>query len=128
LNTQEVDELWRNGYKARDYYHRNPQLRDVIDRFYSPIGGQSFTYIADYLLGDGTGIADPFMCLADYEAYCNVYKKATSDFIDTQSWSKKSIINTAASGIFSSDNSIKKYADEIWHALPVNKSGGSSTT
>ena len=126
LNTREVDELWRNGYKARDYYHRSQSLKGVIDRFYSPIGGQSFTHIADYLLGDGTGIADPFMCLADFESYCNVYNRAMADYSDRMSWSRKSLMNTATSGIFSSDNSIRKYADEIWHALPVNKYEGNS--
>ena len=121
LNTNEAEDLWRNGYIARDYCHRSERLRRVIDRFYSPIGGQNFSHIADYLIGGGYGIADPYMCLADFDAYYNTYRRALDDYADTQHWSKMSLMNTATSGVFASDNSINKYADEIWHATPINK-------
>ena len=121
LNTHEVDELWRNGYYARDYYHSSNTLREVIDRLYRPIGGIDFSHIADYLVNGSFGVADPFMCLADFDSYLYTYKNAINDYNDKESWSKKSLINTAASGIFASDNSIRKYASEIWHAKPVNK-------
>ena len=121
LNTNEVDELWRNGYVARDYCLRSEKLRRVIDRFYSPIGGQDFSHIAEYLTNGGYGVADPFMCLADFESYTNVYRRAMSDYGNKEKWSRMSLINTATSGVFASDNSIRKYADEIWHATPINK-------
>ncbi len=121
LNTNEVDELWRNGYVARDYYSSSEKLRRVIDRFYSPIGGQDFSHIADYLTNSGYGIADPFMCLADFESYTNAYKMAMTDYQDIEKWARMSLINTATSGVFASDNSIRKYAEEIWHATPINK-------
>lgn len=123
MNTNEAEELWRNGYIARDFCHRSERLRRVIDRFYSPIGGQNFSHIADYLIGGGYGIADPYMCLADFDAYYNTYRRALSDYADTQKWSKMSLMNTATSGVFSSDNSIRKYANDIWHTNPINKSG-----
>ena len=121
LNTNEAEELWRNGYIARDYCHRSERLRRVIDRFYSPIGGQNFAHIADYLIGGGYGVADPYMCLADFDAYYNTYRRALTDYADTERWSRMSLMNTATSGVFASDNSINKYADEIWHASPINK-------
>ena len=121
LNTNEAEDLWRNGYIARDFCHRSERLRRVIDRFYSPIGGQNFSHIADYLIGGGYGIADPYMCLADFDAYYNTYRRALDDYADTQRWSRMSLMNTATSGVFASDNSINKYADEIWHATPINK-------
>jgi starch phosphorylase len=121
MNTNEAEELWRNGYIARDYCHRSERLRRVIDRFYSPIGGQNFSHIADYLIGGGYGVADPYMCLADFDAYYNTYRRALNDYADTKLWSKMSLMNTATSGVFASDNSINKYADEIWHATPINK-------
>ena len=121
LNTNEAEELWRNGYIARDYCHRSERLRRVIDRFYSPIGGQNFAHIADYLIGGGYGVADPYMCLADFDAYYNTYRRALTDYADTERWSRMSLMNTATSGVFASDNSINKYADEIWHATPINK-------
>ncbi len=121
LNTNEAEDLWRNGYIARDYCHRSERLRRVIDRFYSPIGGQNFAHIADYLIGGGYGVADPYMCLADFDAYYNTYRRALNDYSDKQRWARMSLMNTATSGVFASDNSINKYANEIWHATPINK-------
>ena len=121
LNTHEVDELWRNGYTSRDYYHTSPTLKKVIDRLYSPIGGQDFSHIADYLINPGYGVADPFMCLADFESYLYTYKTAIMNYSDKEAWARKSLMNTATSGVFASDNSIRKYANEIWHISPINK-------
>ena len=121
MNTHEVDELWRNGYNAREYYHASPTLKKVIDRLYQPIGGQNFSHIAEYLINPGYGIADPFMCLADFESYMYQYRMAIKDYEDREGWARKSLMNTATSGVFASDNSIRKYANEIWHINPINK-------
>ena len=121
LNTNEVDELWRNGYSSSSFYHSSPVLKKVIDRLYSPIGGQDFSHIADYLVNASYGISDPYMCLADFDSYLYAYKSAIKDHAKCDVWSRKSLINTGASGIFSSDVSIKKYADEIWNISPINK-------
>ncbi len=121
LNTPEVDELWRNGYVARDYYHTSPQIKGVIDRFNRPIGGADFSHIADYLVNGGYGVADPFMCLADFDSYMYAYRTAISDYTNRELWAKMSLMNTATSGVFASDNSINKYANEIWHISPINK-------
>ena len=121
LNTHEVEELWRNGYNSRDYYHSSPTLKGVVDRLYRPIGGQDFSHIADYLINACNGISDPFMCLADFESYMYAYKNAIKDYGNKQEWAKKSLMNTATSGVFASDNSIRKYANEIWHITPINK-------
>jgi starch phosphorylase len=121
LNTHEVEELWRNGYTSRDYYHSSHTLKGVVDRLYRPIGGQDFSHIADYLINAGYGVSDPFMCLADFESYMYAYKNAIKDYGNKQEWAKKSLMNTATSGVFASDNSIRKYANEIWHTTPINK-------
>ena len=121
LNTHEVDELWRNGYYSRNFYHNSERLRGVVDRLNSPIGGQDFSHIADYLINPGYGIADPFMCLADFDSYFYTHSTATHDWLNRSAWAEKSLMNTACSGIFASDNSIRKYAEEIWHASPINK-------
>ncbi len=121
LNTNEVDDLWRSGYSSSNYYHTSPVLKAVIDRMYHPIGGQDFSHIADYLVNNGYGVADPYMCLADFDSYFHAYRTAVHDYSKREEWAKKSLMNTAASGIFSSDNSIRKYSDEIWKISPVNK-------
>ena len=121
LNTHEVDELWRNGYSSRAYYNSSEHIRAVIDRLYRSIGGQDFSHIADYLVNTSYGIADPFMCLADFESYRHAHMRAVRDYQDREKWSRMSLINTATSGVFASDNSIRNYAENIWHAPPVNK-------
>ena len=121
LNTPEVEELWRNGYVSRDFYHRSNKLKRVVDRFNHPIGGQNFSHIADYLINGGYGVADPFMCLADFDSYMYAYGRAMKDYGNREMWSRMSLMNTATSGIFASDNSISKYASEIWHASPIYK-------
>lgn len=121
LNANEADELWKNGYSARSYYHGSEHLRRVVDRFYSPIAGQDFSHIADYLINAVNGVADPFMCLADFESYTHTYRRAMKDYADKQKWSRMSLMNTATSGVFASDNSIKNYAENIWHATPIRE-------
>ncbi len=121
LNTHEVDELWRNGYVSRNYYLGSEKLRRVVDRLYSPIGGEDFSHIAEYLVNGAYSVADPFMCLADFDSYTNVYKCAIKDYSDKEKWARMSLMNTATSGIFASDNSIRHYAEEIWQTKPVNK-------
>jgi starch phosphorylase len=121
LETNDVDELWKNGYNSRKFYHNSEHLRRVVDRFYSPIGGQDFSHIADYLINSVNGIADPFMCLADFESYTHTYRRAMKDYADREKWSRMSLMNTATSGVFASDNSIRNYADNIWHATPICK-------
>ena len=122
LNASEVEEIWKNGYVSTDFYHASTTLKKAVDRFNEKIGGQSFSYIYDYLIKGGFGIADPFMCLADFDSYYNTYKNTMSCYVDKKGWGKKSLINIARSGIFSSDNSIKQYAEKIWHAKPVCES------
>ena len=121
LNAKDVDSLWRSGYSSKDYYHQSDKLKRVVDRLYSPIGGEDFSHIADYLINPGFGVADPFMCMADFDSYMNAYSCAAEDYVNRDKWWSMSLMNTACSGVFSSDNSIRKYADEIWHAKPIFK-------
>ncbi len=121
LNTYEVDELWRSGYDARAYYRGSERLRAAVDRLTRPIGGQSFSHIADYLIGSGCSVADPYMCLADFDAYRYEFDRATADFGDGREWARRSLVNIARSGRFAADNSIRNYAENIWHIRPVGR-------
>ena len=122
LNSWEVEELWRQGYEAREYYHNSDRIRAVIDRFSRPIGGEDFSAIADYLVNGGYTVADPYMCLADFDAYYNEYQRALTDYTESPvDWSRKALVNIASSGRFSSDISIANYANNIWRTSPVRK-------
>jgi starch phosphorylase len=119
LKADEVRCLSENGYNPYDYYHSNPELMAVIDMINSnslSAGGRGlFKPIVDSLLDGG----DVFKVLADYEAYVSCQDIVDRVFRDPDEWIKKSILNTALTGKFSSDRTIKEYAEEIWKVKPV---------
>ena len=119
LQSQEVDDLWKSGYVAQHYYMQNAQLRGAIDRLRMGIGGNDFSELVSYFLFSTHGVADPYMCLADYEPYMSTYRRLIGDYHDRDAWTKKSLYNIAAAGYFSSDRSIREYADNIWHITTV---------
>ena len=121
LNTYEVDELWRHGYNSREFYHNSESIRRAVDRLNSRIGGEDFSDIADYLINSGYSVADPYMCLADFGSYRYTHDKAMEDYKDTLEWQRRSLVNIARAGRFAADNSIRTYANEIWHISPINK-------
>lgn len=118
LHTDEVDELWRNGYESIKYYYGNDKIRSAVDLLSGGINGKSFSNMMQYFLL-GHGVADPYMCLADFESYCDAYLSALEDYKKTGIWYKKSALNIAGAGYFSADRSIKDYAEKIWNAKPV---------
>ncbi len=118
LHTDEVDELWRNGYESIKYYYGNDKIRSAVDLLSEGINGKSFSNMMQYFLL-GHGVADPYMCLADFESYCDAYLSALEDYKKPGIWYKKSALNIAGAGYFSADRSIKDYAEKIWNAKPV---------
>ena len=120
LKADEVTQIWRNGYSSSDYYNQDTMLRKIIESLIIGFNGESFSDIANYLL-TGAPIADPYMCMADYESYLSVQKKISELYqTDKRSWNQKSLRNIAASGYFSADRSIKEYAENIWDLKPLH--------
>jgi len=59
------------------------------------------------------------MCIADFDSYYATHERMIRDYADRERWSRMSLINTAKSGYFASDRSIREYADNIWHLKPI---------
>lgn len=118
LTAREVDELWLRGYLPMIYYNSSARLRDAIDRIGRGFDGEDFSEIVRYLLS-GVNVSDPYMCLADFDSYYNVFGDAVELYNDRDAWTKKSLINIAGAGYFSSDRSIREYAEKIWHLNSV---------
>ncbi len=118
LTCQEVDELWLRGYNSAAFAARNERLAKIVNYLNIGFAGQSFSSIASYLLS-GSGVPDPYMCLADFESYSLTHKRAINDYCDRLNWSRKSLINIGSSGYFAADRSIRDYADNIWGIKPV---------
>ena len=114
LTAEEVDRLWTQGYNSTVYYADNKKLEGVITALNKGFNGQSFADISHYLL-TGSPVADPYMCLADFGAFCEIHSVVDNLYLDKTAWAKKSLNNIAASGIFSADRAIKEYADRIWN-------------
>jgi starch phosphorylase len=58
---------------------------------------------------------DWFMTLLDLESYCAVKETALLDYENRAWWKRKSLVNIARSGFFSSDRTIMEYNNDIWH-------------
>jgi len=119
LTKEEVDALWAKGYRAMDIYAANPRLRRVIDHLNTGFNGESFSDIVAYLIS-GSGVADPYMCMADFESYTLARQRAISLYQDRMAWSRASLLNIAGAGFFAADRSIDEYAQRIWNIHRLN--------
>ncbi len=121
LTAEEVKDIWSKGYNSSAYYNHDADMRKIIESLIVGFNGASFGDIANYLLRSSP-VADPYMCLADYQSYCKT-QSAMSELYrsDKKSWNRKSLCNIAAAGYFSADRSIREYAENIWHIKPIEK-------
>jgi len=117
LTAEQVYELKARGYRSRDYYEQNAVLREVIDFMGSGAlaGGDTelFRPIVDNLLYD-----DPFLLLADYQAYLEAQGSVSALWKNPAAWTRQSILNTARMGKFFSDRSIRDYCRLVWKIQP----------
>jgi len=118
LKADEVSALKERGYVPMDYYRSDPELRDVIDLvrqgFFSRGDTELFRPLIDNLLHH-----DPFFVLADFKSYLQCQQRVNDAYGDTERWTRMSILNSARSGLFSSDRTIREYCRDIWRVSPV---------
>ena len=119
MTDKEVEDKWRDGYNPYKYYEENFRLKRAVDYLKHGINGNDFSDIHRYLLVGDHGIADPYMCLADFGDYCRARYDMINDYKNRREWAKKSLVNIASAGRFAADTAIRKYADEIWDISPV---------
>lgn len=115
--TQEVAAL--RDYQPMDYFNADAELREVLEMiasgFFSPREPERFKPIIDNLLHRG----DQYLLLADYAAYIACQGEVEAAYKKPDVWVKKSILNVANMGKFSSDRTIAQYAKEIWNVKSV---------
>jgi starch phosphorylase len=118
LTAEQVYDLKADGYSPRHYYENNADLKGVIDRiasgYFSHGDRDLFKPIVESLL-----YSDPYMLLADYQAYSDCQDKVSQTYRDNHKWTQMSILNAARMGKFSSDRTIREYCKEIWEVKPV---------
>jgi starch phosphorylase len=119
LRAEEVDDLRRRkAYHPGDLYRQRSVIRRVLDavrddRF--PVGeAGAFKWVFDALTGE-----DRYFHLADFEDYAAAQHRAAAAYGDPEGWSRTAVLNVARTPTFSSDRTIRQYADEIWGLKPV---------
>ena len=120
LTTDQVFNLRLNGYNPMDYYRDNQALREVLDMigsgFFSMSEPGRFKPIVDSLLHQG----DNYLLLADYASYIECQGRVEVAYRNQREWVRKSIINVANMGKFSSDRTIMQYSEKIWGTRQVH--------
>ena len=106
-----IAELWQNGYDPKQ--HMSSELWEVINLIkgghFSQGDKEKFEPLLNNLLNH-----DPFCVFADFSDYLDAQDRVSSAWTNRDAWNRMSVINTARSGFFSSDRSIRDYCTKIW--------------
>lgn len=118
LKAHEVEALKQKGYHPRTYIDQSPMLKEIFkliqSGFFSPYDANLFAPIVKSLTE-----YDPFLVCADFESYCQIQDQVSKMYLNKDEWTKKSIVNVAQCGYFSSDRAIREYAKDIWK-IPIS--------
>jgi starch phosphorylase len=119
LTAEEVGALKARGYAPRDYVQRQPELQQTIAQiaggYFSRGDPDLFRPLVDSLLQ-----RDPYMVTVDYAAFIARQADVDQAYRDADSWTRKSILNTARCGFFSSDRAVRQYCEDIWKVKPLS--------
>jgi starch phosphorylase len=123
LTVEQVQELRRRGYNPWEYYRGDRELKAVVDAIagetFSPGQPRFYDPIVQSFLNGG----DPYLCLADFRSYVDCQGEVDAAWRDADRWTRMAIRNVARMARFSSDRTIREYADEIWGVKPVPVGG-----
>lgn len=123
LSSDEVSKMRReHSYNPWDIYNSDPRVKRVMDSLidgtFSPEQPEIFRDIYNSLLGGGD--ADEYFVLKDFASYTEAQKRIERLYKDKEAWAKTALLNTVRSGKFSSDRTIREYAEEIWDLKPLH--------
>lgn len=117
--TDEVAAIRRNGYDPSRHYEADAHLKQVIDQIgsgmFSPDDPGRFRPIVDSLLRH-----DTYLLLADFDSYIKAHERVDSLFRQPDEWTRRAALNVAGMGPFSSDRTIREYAEQIWQVKPLD--------
>ena len=119
LSSDQVINYEHNGgYNPGDIFNTDGEIRQVLIQLVNGTfdnDTELFRPIYDSLLTGNYGRPDQYFILADFRSYAEAQRKVQEAYKDAGRWAKMAMMNTACSGKFSSDRTIKQYVDEIWH-------------
>jgi starch phosphorylase len=118
MDTDGVAALRKSGYRPAQVCESDGELMEVMELirsgFFSRGDTQLFRPLLDNLL-----YHDPYMVLADFPSYRDCQQRVSDQYADRDAWVRMAILNSARSGLFSSDRTIREYCQDIWKAAPV---------
>ena len=109
-------------YRARDLYDSNADLRRAINTLVDgtvPTDGDQQELFHALLDGTNWHIPDHYYVLLDYASYMDTKLRANHEYKDRMAFGRKCLMNVASAAKFSSDRTIRQYAEEIWHIQPT---------
>jgi len=109
MTTEEVLAKKAQGYRPEEYVNNNDVIRKALGRMYNGINGCTFEEVANTLK-----FKDPYMVLADFDAYQSAQQYISECYKDKAKWNKMSLHNIAGAGVFSADRAVDEYAKNIW--------------
>ena len=124
LTVNEVEEMRANGYDPHVPYNCVEGLKKIVDSLvdgtFSDLGNGVYGTIHRSLMENAPWHqADQYFVLEDYEAYRRTQQLINKEYTFRMDWARKQLKNIANAGKFSSDRTIKEYAEEIWNITPV---------
>lgn len=117
--TEEQVEAMRNHYDPQSIIEDDEDLKRAMNLLEWGHFNQFEPGIFDAVIGSMRSPHDPWMTVADFRSFVEAQKRVEAVYRDTDRWTRMSILNTAASGKFSTDRTITEYNDEIWKLTPV---------
>jgi len=119
LQAHEVTAHRMRGYSPGEYVRTNPDLAKTLEMIdsghFSPANVFDGKPIVERLLSEG----EPYFVLADFADYTRAQEVVDELYLKPDDWSRKAVLNTVNMGTFSSDRSIREYAERIWRIKPV---------
>ena len=124
LKVNEIEEMRTKGYDPHVPYNNIQGLKRIVDSLidgtFNDLGTGIYGNIHRSLMENAPWQqADQYFVLEDFESYRKAQKTINKEYRDRMGWAKKQLMNIANAGKFSSDRTIKEYADEIWHIEPA---------
>ncbi|MDC0535675.1 glycogen/starch/alpha-glucan phosphorylase, partial [Francisellaceae bacterium] len=118
LKTPEVYEL-RNHYNPVAIIQNSPDLTQVMEKLETGYFNKKEPDIFNDIINSLKSPHDPWMTLADFESYIQAQHQVAVAYQNQERWTKMSIINSARSGRFSTDRTMREYNDDIWKLKPI---------
>lgn len=121
LNAKKVYNLKERGYDAQKYFNDNPRIQRIVEQIMSGYFCHGDTSRYKTLMESFFNNNDEYMLLADFNSYIKAQSNIDEMYKNKKLWLKKSLINIANCGFFSSDRTIKSYAKDIWKIREIKE-------